>query len=451
MKRRWRTWLIFGTSLWFGTAVLAYFFRFADDRRFFLPGKTSHGHYQIELKCDACHTPLMGVKTDACNRCHGAELAAAHDSHPRTKFTDPRNADLLTKIDAAECVTCHREHRPEQTHAMGVTQPDDYCFHCHQDIAKDRPSHAGLAFSTCATAGCHNFHDNTALYEDFLAQHLGEPDVRSPAARPIRAPVAPPPGHTALTGAQRLVPANVNADQEIVYDWEKSAHARASVNCSDCHQAGDVARPWNAHPVEADCARCHEAEVQGFFGSRHGMRLAAGLSAMTPGEARLPMRPEAAQRTMTCNACHGAHRYDPRTAAVDSCLQCHDDAHSRGYLGSAHGRTWRAELAGEAAPGTGVSCATCHLPRETHRVDGRDVVRVQHNQNANLRPNEKMIRSVCLDCHGLSFALDALADRALIAANFRGRPAHHLDTLELVARRLSATARSPETKPENQP
>ncbi len=174
MKRRWRTWLIFGTSLWFGTAVLAYFFRFADDRRFFLPGKTSHGHYQIELKCDACHTPLMGVKTDACNRCHGAELAAAHDSHPRTKFTDPRNADLLTKIDAAECVTCHREHRPEQTHAMGVTQPDDYCFHCHQDIAKDRPSHAGLAFSTCATAGCHNFHDNTALYEDFLAQHLGE-------------------------------------------------------------------------------------------------------------------------------------------------------------------------------------------------------------------------------------------------------------------------------------
>ena len=36
------------------------------------------------------------------------------------------------------CVTCHREHRPGITRAMGVTMPDDYCFHCHQDIAKDR-------------------------------------------------------------------------------------------------------------------------------------------------------------------------------------------------------------------------------------------------------------------------------------------------------------------------
>ena len=39
---------------------------------------------------------------------------------------------------------------------------------------------------------------------------------------------------------------------------------------------------------------------------------------------------------------------------------------------------------------------------------------VQHNQNETLRPNEKMIRTVCLNCHGTSFSIDSLADDELI-------------------------------------
>lgn len=448
--RRWKTWLLFGALVWVGGGTLTYFFGYADDRRFFIPGPTTHGHYQIELKCDACHTPMMGVKTDACNTCHAAELAAVNDTHPRTKFTDPRNAELRTRLDADECVACHREHRPDHTHAMGVSQPEDLCFHCHQEIGKERPSHAGLGFKTCATAGCHNFHDNTALYEDFIAKHTGEPDTRERAARLIRVAAALAPGAKPLTGADRVVPAGIVADQQLIYEWEQSAHARAGVNCAECHQAGDTNKPWIAQPSETSCARCHDHAVQGFLGSRHGMRLAAGLSALTPTDARLPMRADAAHRTMTCNACHGTHRYDTRTAAVDACLRCHDDRHSRAYVGSPHQLTWLAELAGDAAPGTGVSCATCHLPRELHRVGGHDVVRVQHNQNANLRPNEKMIRTACLDCHGYGFVLDALADRALIAANFQGRPGRHLDTVEMVVRRLVSEA-SRQTTKENQP
>ena len=49
--------------------------------------------------------------------------------------------------------------------------------HCHLDIAEDRPSHEGMGFETCASAGCHNFHDNRGLYEDFLLKHLHEADV----------------------------------------------------------------------------------------------------------------------------------------------------------------------------------------------------------------------------------------------------------------------------------
>ena len=88
-----------------------------------------------------------------------------------------------------------------------------------------------------------------------------------------------------------------------------------------------------------------------------------------------------------------------------------------------------------AAPGTGVSCATCHLPREVHQSGNDTRVLVQHNQNYNLRPNEKMLRSVCLNCHGLAFSIDALADAALVRSNFIGRPAGHVESIDLALRR----------------
>ncbi|HEX9785560.1 MAG TPA: cytochrome c3 family protein [Opitutaceae bacterium] len=408
----------------------------ADDRSLFLPGQTTAGHYQIELRCDACHAPFGGVTNDACNKCHGAELAAVDDAHPLSKFTDPRNAGRLESIDALHCATCHREHQPEITRPMGLTQPVDYCFHCHEDIAEDRPSHAGLAFTTCATAGCHNYHDNSALYEAFILKHLDEPDVKPAAVRPARlarrSSSAPP-----LTAAQRDEPRVVHAEPLLVDQWEHSGHAAADVNCSACHQppGGDPA--WLGQPGHNTCAQCHDFEVEGFLAGRHGMRLAAGLSAMSPTAARLPMDPQSGHRTLSCSSCHDAHSVDTRTAAVDSCLKCHADDHAKAYVGSEHHRLWRRELNGLAPPGSGVSCATCHLPREVHRENGEQVVRVQHNQNLNLRPAEKMLRSVCLDCHGYAFALDALADPNLVQVNFRGTPAHHLETIEMVRRRQS--------------
>ena len=61
---------------------------------------------------------------------------------------------------------------------------------------------------------------------------------------------------------------------------------------------------------------------------------------------------------------------------------------------------------------------------------------VQHNQSDNLRPSEKMIRPVCMSCHGLGFSIDALADAALAANNFTGRPRVHVKSLDMVAERM---------------
>jgi hypothetical protein len=46
-----------------------------------------------------------------------------------------------------------------------------------------------------------------------------------------------------------------------------------------------------------------------------------------------------------------------------------------------------------------------------------------------------MVRSVCTNCHGLQFTLDALADRKLIDKNFTGLSSVHIDSIEWAQRR----------------
>ena len=85
-----------------------------------------------------------------------------------------------------------------------------------------------------------------------------------------------------------------------------------------------------------------------------------------------------------------------------------------------------------------MSCASCHLPRTEYRapdVGGKRIL-VQHNQNDNLRPNEKMIRPVCMSCHGLGYSVDAVADAALVLQNFLGKPRVHVKSHDMVAERV---------------
>jgi hypothetical protein len=457
------------------------------DRKVFLPGHTSPGHHQIEQKCEACHTPFGGVAQESCVTCHADGLSAAEDSHTTGKFEDPRNGLQLGRLDATHCIACHLEHRPTQTDHVGVTARAGFCVECHRDVGRERASHADLAFTSCTNTGCHNFHDNRAVYGEFLGKHRGEPDLLTRPLVPVRgisalaaegtppsagasaapgAPAtapggpegpapAPPPapggrtddggGTTALTAT--TTPAAVVAPDApsaiddrggegsagraaATADWQRSAHARAGVTCGGCHRQGgktDATWSWRPDPSVA-CARCHEDERRTFSGGKHGMRIAAGLPPMRPADALVlsKMKPEAVANAheagLTCARCHDAHAPDLRLAAVETCEGCHDDGHTRAYRQSPHFARWRAELAGTGAPGSGVSCATCHLPRSVDRSGDAPRVWVDHNQNGNLRPVDKMARSVCMSCHGLAFSLASLADAELVAKNFSGHP-----------------------------
>lgn len=213
-----------------------------SEKQLFLPGKTSSGHYQIELACTGCHTPFGGVKQQACLDCHGAGLDAALDSHAPSIFNDPRSFAMLEVVDATRCISCHSEHIADLTQDKAAHIPKDFCFPCHKDIAIERPSHKGMAADGCAASGCHNYHDNQALYEDFLAKHLDEDRLLlgpSNAAVVMSRSAAVPAKPKNVLTVNDQDGKNHSSDKPVVQDWAGSRHAKAGVNCSDCHEPAD--------------------------------------------------------------------------------------------------------------------------------------------------------------------------------------------------------------------
>jgi hypothetical protein len=432
----WFVWIIMTLAI---AGYFAYVMVVAEDKQEVLIGDTSHGHFQIELSCNACHTDAFGggdVIQNACEGCHAQELKEAHDSHPRKKFTDPRDADRLKTIDARYCVTCHTEHQKEQTHPMGVTIPEDYCYHCHKDVSEKRESHKDLAFDSCASAGCHNYHDNRALYESFLVEKSGGEWLKAIATLPSANHAA----QTAKVKHYQDSPVIDNAalaeHPQITDEWLASAHGQAGIGCSGCHTEGGNPG-WIEKPALEQCQSCHKREAEDFLAGKHGMRLAASLSAMTPSQSELPFKTAAMHIEQGCTSCHGAHDFNTQRAAVEACLGCHDDEHSQNFMASPHGQlaidAWSDVQARESA----VTCATCHMPKLIHKSKGKEaIVRVEHNQNAVLRPNEKMIRPVCMQCHSLEFSIDALASPELIQNNFSGKPSLHVPSVDWAKDRL---------------
>jgi predicted CXXCH cytochrome family protein len=441
-------WIIYVSATVMLTAYLGYQLVAEPAKKDFLIGETSHGHYQIELSCNACHVEPFGgteVIQNACMDCHQEELKQSMDSHPKSKFTDPRNADLVSILDARYCVTCHVEHNPDVMQPMGVSLQNDFCVQCHQDIAEDRPSHKDLPFDSCATSGCHNYHDNTALYENFLLKHKEavNPANRIQPQKSLhrffeRNPLEWNKIEAVAAYSSTLVKTHQN--DQIHADWLESKHAQAGVACETCHV--NQQEVWVEKPDYSVCASCHIQENKGFLSGKHGMRLAQGLPNMRPAEARLPMTEDSHDLQLECSSCHNPHTTDTRHAAVEACLGCHADEHSLAFKESPHGQLWEMSDKGELPKDAAVTCATCHLPRIEQEFGGEKFIRVEHNQNATLRPNEKMIRTSCMNCHSLAFSIDALADPLLINNNFSHAPSHHINSIDMaVERDIQANAR----------
>ena len=397
-----------------------------EDKRVFMPDKVSYSHHQIELACSSCHGAAFSSKAEIekrCRNCHMNELQDMEDAHGPKKFGDPRNAKWLQALDAKQCLSCHQEHVPEQTQSMLVSQPTDFCIACHADVGQDRPSHRGLDANTCTNSGCHHYHDVRALNEDFVSAHLNEPDNRSVARRINRTKLV----------KKRLTPDRIidNADSklgDVVAQWAASSHANGHANCSDCHD-----KKLNTWKVDlAVCKNCHEEPFAQWSKGHHGMMFATMNKTLKVSDSELPMQENAHDKAMNCNSCHKPHRYDTVAAESESCLGCHADKHSLAWKQSKHATLWNKD------PNTGASCATCHMPRSWDKETNN--TSVMHNISAMMRPQEKMLRPVCMSCHGYGFSLRSLSDPALIKNNFSSMPAPSHQTLAWVMARKSSEA-----------
>ena len=219
---------------------------------------------------------------------------------------------------------------------------------------------------------------------------------------------------------------------EINEQWASSAHALNDVNCASCHQDSET-KAFVANPTYESCQSCHENAAETFLLGKHGIRLLEEMTPLTPAMARLPMKHDAFDKQMTCNACHDVHTVDTMQAAVDSCLTCHNDNHSLNYKNSKHAQ---AVFANRELPRPGnemVTCATCHLPRTAQeKVDGTTVVKVNHNNTYLLKPQDRMVGDVCMNCHGLEYSYNSIFDDDLVEANFDRPPTLSLETFDLM-------------------
>lgn len=219
--------------------------------------------------------------------------------------------------------------------------------------------------------------------------------------------------------------------QNVTQLWQSSAHAFADVNCSVCHL--NDKNDLETYPTYETCQSCHELVVETFLLGKHGIRLQEGLSPLSPAIARLPMKESAHDTLMTCNTCHDVHSVNTFEASVDACLTCHNDTHSLNYENSHHAELFVADSQLPRPSAKAVSCATCHLPRQVIDVAGSEpFVTVNHNNTLTLKPGDRMVSEVCMNCHGMEYSYNSIFDDELVELNFARPPTQDIQTLEMI-------------------
>ena len=183
--------IIFTAGTLIAVVVVVVMMVVGGDRRMLLIDATTDAHHQLEMACETCHAapafadPQTAEKelNKTCRDCHEDALDDGDDIHPRSKFRSPRMAAYWKNLTVVFARPAMWQHRPEIARASAVTVAMDFCVACHsegdQDIRTTRPSHADLSFDTGASSGCHNYPDNCALCEDFLAKHAGQPWLKA--------------------------------------------------------------------------------------------------------------------------------------------------------------------------------------------------------------------------------------------------------------------------------
>ena len=171
-------------------------------------------------------------------------------------------------------------------------------------------------------------------------------------------------GHPA---GEDCVSCHTKSSAGIAAQWKESAHARAGVNCMDCHQAeiGDADAITHEGQTIAtvvspkDCGRCHKTEMEQQRGSVHAEAVAV-IAERMPAMVNNVAGP--AIEAAGCAQCHGSTvnlmangKLDPNTWPNSGIGRINPDG-SRGSCSSCHGR----HLFSKAQAREPQACVRCH-------------------------------------------------------------------------------------------
>lgn len=171
-------------------------------------------------------------------------------------------------------------------------------------------------------------------------------------------------GHEA---GEDCVSCHTKASAGLAQQWRDSAHAKAGVNCMDCHMADPADADALEHEGQfiativspKDCGRCHTVELEEQQGSVHAEAYAI-IKDRIPALADNVTGP--AMQTAGCDQCHGSlvkvkgdGSLDPDTWPNSGIGRINPDG-SKGSCSSCHGR----HLFSKAQAREPEACSRCH-------------------------------------------------------------------------------------------
>ncbi len=221
-------------------------------------------------------------------------------------------------------------------------------------------------------------------------------------------------GHPA---GEQCVSCHQKASAGIAHQWQASAHAKAGVNCMDCHQAEVADADSIEHEGQViatvvspkDCGRCHEAEYREQQGSVHAEAYAL-IADRVPALAGNVSGP--AMQAAGCDQCHGSlvkvrgdGTLDPATWPNSGIGRVNPDG-SKGSCSSCHGRH-RFSKAQAREP---EACVRCHSgpdspDKEVYEASKHGMLYAAHRDEMNLGADEWVAGKdyaaapTCVTCH----------------------------------------------------
>ena len=263
---------LIGTTLVAGVLILAF------PRVSLSPGPMTIGHEEIGNDCLACHTPLRGLPTEKCTRCHALDsiAIAGRGARPPNR-ADTALAGMHQSFAETDCLECHTDH-------AGPDPPNATLEFSHQTLSRRFRQHC----TTC--------HDGNRPVDD-LHPELGDDCAAC---------------HTTT----EWKPATFEHDQ-----------FAGSQTCLDCHQRG---RPADERHDQGgdECKDCHTTTEWKPATVNHEKF----ATSHTCTDCHLRARPaDELHRQVrdACKDCHTTTEWKPATVdhqklTRQACTACHD-------------------------------------------------------------------------------------------------------------------------------